>query len=359
VANINVSPATVCEGGTLTFTANSDDNPDGTAYTWSGADGTVSGTGNATYTVGGIAGQKTVSLSASYTASGITCSSTHTDSKSGMIAGTPTISAVSSTTICAGNTADLEAIPGGGITTAMTYTWTIGSMQTTTDVATKTTQTLNEDTAFTLTVTNEHGCTSDEKAGTITVYPRPVVYQVTASTLCHSGATSLTASFSTSSGTTTAMTYTWTIGSAPSTTTYVPTVTSQTLSENTPFTLTVTNEYGCEDTYTGTINVRTDCVAFTLCPGITALSSKKSDGNVLSADAIGTCRSKGSGWRLPNNTEINCICTNKSEIPLGYNSAYFWTSETSEGKRYRKTFNTCAAPVLASTTVYSYVRCVF
>jgi hypothetical protein len=69
-----VSASTVCLGMDITFRVTSP--MDGATYTWSGAEGTPSGTGNCSYTVSGATtGTKSVTAYASQTSNGTTCQS--------------------------------------------------------------------------------------------------------------------------------------------------------------------------------------------------------------------------------------------------------------------------------------------
>jgi hypothetical protein len=78
---------------------------------------------------------------------------------------------------------------------------------------------------------------------------------------------------------------------------------------------------------------QTSCGQFTLCIGapycysctFTEVSDAPYDGNGVNwstADAI--CTGKGPGWRLPNGSELWCMCNNKASLPGGYIGAYYW-----------------------------------
>jgi hypothetical protein len=72
--NLAVSASTVCLGTNITFRVTEPAN--GAAYTWSGAAGTASGTGDGTYTVSGATtGTKSVTAYARQTSNGTTCQS--------------------------------------------------------------------------------------------------------------------------------------------------------------------------------------------------------------------------------------------------------------------------------------------
>ena len=85
-------------------------------------------------------------------------------------AGTPDITAASSPAVCYNTAASLSATIDGGATTAMTYTWTIGSVVSTTTVPNKTTGNLTANTTYTVTARNANDCTSAGTGkGTVTV----------------------------------------------------------------------------------------------------------------------------------------------------------------------------------------------
>ena len=86
-----------------------------------------------------------------------------------VVVAAPVIASVSGSTVCANATTVLTATVSSGTTAVMTYTWIVGSTSSTTSVNTKTTTTLNANTAFTVTVTNADGCTSVPYSGTITI----------------------------------------------------------------------------------------------------------------------------------------------------------------------------------------------
>jgi hypothetical protein len=79
-------------------------------------------------------------------------------------------------TICSGQTAALSATLGAGTTTAMTYTWNIGGTSSTTTVNSKTSQTLNANTTYTVRLRNDNGCVGAVSApATITVNALPAI----------------------------------------------------------------------------------------------------------------------------------------------------------------------------------------
>ena len=114
-----------------------------------------------------------------------------------------------------------------------------------------------------------------------TVSALPVVASVSGATVCANATTTLTATVS--SGVTDAMTYTWIVGSTSSTTS-VNTKTTQALSSNTAFTVTVTNANGCTSAaYSATITITSKA----------AVGQPANDcGCASGANCFGTCQTK-------------------------------------------------------------------
>jgi hypothetical protein len=172
--------ANVCQGADLVFGVNSP--IAGGTYTWSGSDGTMSGTGNATYTVSGaVAGQKDVTVNVQTTTSGIVCTSADASGSATVVTmpAAPTISVVSG--ICI-NSGDLKFMvtssPG-------TFDWT-GSSEGTPSVTTSptgmATYTVSGATAGVKTVKviaqvtqNDLTCATAEATKTAEVYNLPVI----------------------------------------------------------------------------------------------------------------------------------------------------------------------------------------
>jgi hypothetical protein len=145
--------------------------------------------------------------------------------------------------ICAGNTVALTATPGTGTTPAMTYTWNIGGTSSTTSVNSKTSQTLNATTTYTVQMKNSNGCISIVSVpASITVNPLPVVTANTPAAICVGNTALLTTTMGI--GATSSMTYTWNIGGTSSTTS-VDYKTSQALNAMTTYTVPLKNSTGC------------------------------------------------------------------------------------------------------------------
>ena len=219
----SVSPAsaTICAGGSQTFTVTPSGGTPGYTYLWSdGSTGSTLTTNAAgTYSV-------TVTDSNGCTT---TCSATLT------VNPLPTVS-VNSSAICAGGSAILTATTGAS---APSYLWSPGG-------ATTASITVSPASTTTYTVTVTDGSTGCAKSGsgTVTVNPLPTV-SVNSATVCAGGSATLTATTSASSPS-----YLWSPGGA--------TTASITVSpaSTTTYTVTVTDgSTGCAKSGSGTVTV--------------------------------------------------------------------------------------------------------
>jgi hypothetical protein len=160
----------------------------------------------------------------------------------------------------------------------MTYSWKIGSTTSTTSVNTKTTQTLNANTAFTVTVKNTNGCTSAAKAGTITVTSGAASGQTANACGCASGLDN------------------------------------------------------CSGICKGTGSAN-----WTTCSGFTQVSNVNFEAcsGLSWSEADSYCKNKGTGWRLPTLSELECMCKNVSELPGGLLETFFyWSGTPYDGSDY-------------------------
>jgi uncharacterized protein (TIGR02145 family) len=82
----------------------------------------------------------------------------------------PTVGTTSPATVCYNTAAALSCTVSGGTTTAMTYTWKIGTATTTTTAPSVTSTNLTAATTYSVTAANAYGCTSTAATGTIPVY---------------------------------------------------------------------------------------------------------------------------------------------------------------------------------------------
>jgi hypothetical protein len=81
----------------------------------------------------------------------------------------PTLSSPNSPSRCNAGAVTLSVTRGGGTTTAMTYTWTIGGTNYTTTTNSYTTASLSASAAYTVKVKNANNCESNTASGNITV----------------------------------------------------------------------------------------------------------------------------------------------------------------------------------------------
>jgi hypothetical protein len=216
----------------------------------------------------------------------------------------PVVASVTASTLCAGGTSLLTATLSGGTTSAMIYSWTVGSTPHTTTDPILTTQPLNANTAFMVTVTNANGCTGAQKTGTISI-TSPATSGKTANACgCASGLTN------------------------------------------------------CSGTCASCCN----CTSWNYCSGFTQISSVQYEINgnntTMNWSTANTyCQNKGTGWHLPTATELDCICTNKNSLPGGYSSSY-WSVTHHNGDYYHSVrFSDCFRGVRARS-VAQHVKCV-
>ena len=218
----------------------------------------------------------------------ITSLSDATNNPAGIVPALPAVASVAASTLCAGGTSILTATLSGGTTSAMTYSWNIGGSTSTTTGNTKTTQTLNANTAFTVTVTNANGCTSAQKTGTTSITNPSASGQTANACGCASGLTN------------------------------------------------------CSGTCLS--SCCTNCASWTTCSGFTQISSVSyENGTKMTWSAANTyCQNKGTGWRLPSRTEWHCMCHNKTSLPGGYiTESKYWTGTVSNTTYEKYTLSVC------------------
>ena len=271
---------TVCagKGYTLTSVADAVGASGGVTYTWyesvNGADASTipnSNTSSYSFAAGKAeAGTYAYVRKASNTeCPGGVFSNTYTVVVQGT---TPVVASVSASTLCAGGTSKLTATVSSGATSAMTYTWMVGSTSSTTSVNTKTTQALGSNTAFTVTVTNEIGCTSAPYSGTITVTTGAASGQTANACGCASGL------------------------------------------------------YDCGGTCQSSSS--NNGASFTTCSGVTRVACARLSSYMDWSTANTSCPY---GWRLPTCEEATCICANRPSSPdMFFYGSVFWTSTSTK-----------------------------
>jgi hypothetical protein len=166
--------------------------------------------------------------------SGTACTNTVSGTVTVTVNPLPTTPTVTSPTICDGNTATLlaTATPSG----TYTYTWTVptgvlapGNVNTFTS---------NKAGTYSVTITNNNGCTSANASGLVTVNPLPTTPTVTSPTICDGNTATLLAT-ATPSGT---YTYTWTV---PTGVTAPGNVNTFTSTKAGTYNVRITNNNGC------------------------------------------------------------------------------------------------------------------
>jgi hypothetical protein len=159
-------PADVCyNSGALVFTA--------TGYTgvlqWTATGGGTQSGSSVTFASGAATGTKTVTArSAQSYSSALTCYSA-TVTQSAAVNPLPVVSSVSGNSRCDAGAVTLSATMSGDVTTAMTYTWTVGGSSYTTTTDSYTTVSLSSSAAYTVKAINVNNCESNTASGNITV----------------------------------------------------------------------------------------------------------------------------------------------------------------------------------------------
>ncbi len=146
---------------------------------------------------------------------------------------------------------------------------------------------------------------------------------------------------------------------------------SYTLKGSPPFIINGTTTVSAK-IYTGDITTITDATAcpgiappaappgssvWTNCSGFSAVSNVISEGTMVWSAANTYCQNKG--MRLPTQTELSCMCSNKGSLPGGYNGGSNYWSSTSGGSssHYCVDMYGCLVPNINDG--YSrYVKCV-
>jgi hypothetical protein len=79
-------------------------------------------------------------------------------------------------------------------------------------------------------------------------------------------------------------------------------------------------------------------------------------------EARNLCNNKdgGSGWRLPDRYELECMCVNKESLPGGYVDLYYWNSKPSDGDdgHFVVKFNDCGEYTTHNYSSNIYAKCV-
>lgn len=292
----------ICTGGTAALTATG-----ATSYTWAPG------------------GQLTASISVSpaatttYTVTGTSLGCTATDAVTVSVNATAAINAGPDVTLCSGASTTLTATGGS------TYSWDNGlGSGNNFNVSPTATAT------YTVTGTNASGCVGTD-AITVTVNPNPVPVISGTSTYC-------TGNFSVLSTTTPFTTYSWSSGAG------TPTINATQVGS--PFTVTVTNAFGCQAT-SPTFAVAENSVittnsTITICQGQSALIhgvNQTTSGVYSNTTILGTgCDSVSNVTLVVNplpvvNAGINqSVCTGIATILTGSGALnYSWSGAVTNG----------------------------
>ena len=218
---VNVSPVTICEGGSTTLTASSP--VAGGTYSWS-LNGTVLGTG-ATLAVSPLS---TTTYTVDYTAGGCTGTANVTVT----VEATPQ-PIVTTDSICIGTSGTLYV---NNVTAGGSYLWDTGATTATLTAS----PTVN--TSYSVVYTSPNGCVSASVSGNIIVKPYPVISTLN-DTICLGSASTIQTNVDIAGGT-----YTWApVAANSSSVTVSPTST-------TAYTV-IYDVQGCQDTAVATIVV--------------------------------------------------------------------------------------------------------
>ncbi|MDR0295882.1 MAG: hypothetical protein LBH91_06870 [Prevotellaceae bacterium] len=180
------------------------------------------------------------------------------------------------TAICSGATSTLTAeVATSWVTPSMTYTWYNGATQMGT--TTVSTNSISAAGSYAVRVFNSNGCTFTSNTVTVTASANPSVsLAASPSTICLGNSSTLTATVT--SGTTTAMTYTWAIAGTSATTTSNTYVT--TLTTTSTYSVSITNSDGCTSGFTAP---QTITVIAEVTPTITISAS---DNNICAGTSV-------------------------------------------------------------------------
>jgi gliding motility-associated-like protein len=298
-AQIANSSQTICTGTAFTFApANSDVVPANTSYTW-----TVAANNNVT----GETAQSTASASFSQTLTNTTLLNQNVVYTVTPVSGTgscvgasftntvtvtplPTsITAAGSTTFCQGGSVSLLA-PVAPLNMSYTYQWNLNGTAIT--GATSSTYIANAAGSYTVTITNNNGCTATSSAVVVTVNALPTVNAITGtSTLCV-GATSALASTTTGG--------TWSTSNNAIATVNASGVVNAISAGTATITYSVTNSNGCT-------NTATQVVTINALPTVAAITGANS---VCAGSTIQLESATANGVWSSGNTAVATIGTN-------------------------------------------------
>lgn len=304
---VNVSPITICTGGTATLTASSPTT--GGTFSWS-LNGNPVGTGPTI----SVSPTTTTTYTVDYTAAGCTGTSNVTVTVEAIPQPT-----VTTDSICVGNSGTLYVnnVSAGG-----SYLWNTGA----------TTASLNASptatTTYSVVYTSANGCVSPSVSGTIVVKPYPVV-SLSNDTLCFGSSTTLQSSVDLPGGT-----YSWSpLASTGSSITVTPAAT-------TTYTV-IYNLLGCQDTASAIVLVNPIPVAQTS-------NAVMCFGDVI--DLIATANLPGGNFLWSTNDTNDTISISPAST-TSYSVTYTLNNCTSPAATSQVTVNPIPVVTLTSATI--------
>jgi hypothetical protein len=106
----------------------------------------------------------------------------------------------------------------------------------------------------------------------------------------------------------------------------------------------------------------TDCAVWAgYCDGIKYVSNNQSEGSMNWTTANAYCQNKAAGWRLPALGELQCMCSQKANLPDDYVSNYYWSSTNNSSigssSYYNVNFSSCGM-ASGNMNYNEYVKCV-
>jgi hypothetical protein len=258
----------------------------------------------------------------------ITSLSDATNNPTSVLPAAPTVSTSNPAARCGAGAVTLNATAGGGTTTAMTYTWVVGggAAQATTIGSLPLSSVAEGSTTYSVTVTNANGCTSAAKSGTITVHTAVATASISgnSSNTCPASTVSLSAS---ASG---ATSFTWYRNG-----TQVQTGASSayTVTSSGSYTVQGKNAICTGTTSSNHVVTINGCGDVEGCTGLQLYHTTSAyDGAGTWSTANTFCTSRRA--RLPTRTELECMCTNRGNLPSGYQRGYYYWSSTADGSSY-------------------------
>ncbi|MCB9205343.1 MAG: T9SS type A sorting domain-containing protein [Flavobacteriales bacterium] len=234
VGSANPSTSAICIGDATSIQLGSSQN--GTAYTWiANGGGSTSGSGNTIGQTLNTVGTATYTITPTVTSTGCVGNSFSATVTVNPLPTAPTVSASGSTEFCDGGSVTLSS------TVASSYSWLPNG---------ETSSSINVDAtgAYSVTITDANGCENSSTPLQVTVNPNPVADAGTDLTFCE-GFSQFIGGSPTASGGQGGYLYTWNNGaSLDDATSSNPTLLTSLASGNYSFTVTVTDQNGCEDT---------------------------------------------------------------------------------------------------------------